>query len=66
MELSQEKWNMILDLKDTVNAHSKTINKMAKVINAQQEKITELEKRRDNANPLTNDMFDDLLKKQNR
>lgn len=43
LKLTQEKWNLILDLKEMVNNHSQTINKMAKLINSQQEKIKELE-----------------------
>lgn len=59
MEFSQEKWNLVLDLKDMVNNHSKTINKMAKVINAQEKKIKELEVKlmKNNTNEAFNDIF---------
>jgi len=43
IKFTQEKENMILELKDMVNAHSKNINKMVKVINAQKKIIEELE-----------------------
>lgn len=43
MEFSQEMKNLILDLKDQINNHSKTINKMARVVNAQHERIKKLE-----------------------
>lgn len=60
MEFSQEKWNLVLDLKDMVNNHSKTINKMAKVINSQEQKIKELEVKLMTKN--TNDTFNDIFK----
>lgn len=43
LKFSQEEKNLILDLKDVVNAHSRTINEMAKRINVQNTKIHELE-----------------------
>jgi len=43
--------NVILDLKEMVNKHSQTINKLARVVNAQQERIKELEDKGRNNSP---------------
>lgn len=57
--MTQEQENLIRDLTDMVNNHSKTINKMAKVINAQQVKINEFENEllKLNTNVNYNDIF---------
>lgn len=60
VEFSQEKENMILDLKDMVNAHSKTINKLARVVNSQQERIEELETKLNSSNPFDRNPFGGL------
>ena len=43
VEFNQEMKNLILDLKDQVNKHSKTINQLAKISNARKEVIEKLE-----------------------
>lgn len=43
LKLSQEKWNVVLDLKDTVARQQITIDKLSRVINAQEENISKLQ-----------------------